>query len=278
MATLTKKLNILPNGGGQVSCSIYSTTTEVGANYVPTTVDGVNGYIPIGSTSDTRATKGRVSKSSTEYAILTSAKPAYTEKAYTTVGTHTFTVPEGVSRIRVAVCGGGSGGIVDYGDTAHTSTGGTSSFGDLITATGGKNQATIGQYTTYNGKTGNTYTGYKVTSGSSVGGTPNGKNGVEAVYNNNGKVWAYGSGFALGFTMADGSYGKGGDCYEYYYSGYAFTGSSGGYNTGYFNVTPGTTYSITVGAGGQGYYYHHDYGIGYAGTSGFVLVAYGGDI
>ena len=38
--------------------------------------------------------------------IVNAPKPAYTEKSWTTPGTYTWTVPEGVTRIRIAVCGG----------------------------------------------------------------------------------------------------------------------------------------------------------------------------
>jgi len=56
-----------------------------------------------------------------------------------------------------------------------------------------------------------------------------------------------GRGFALSFTLTNGSYGQGGGVYNS--SGMAATGSSGGYNSNYVNVTEGTTYSIVVGAG-----------------------------
>ena len=81
-------------------------------------------------------------------------------------------------------------------------------------------------------------------------------------------------GFALGFNMSSGSFGKGGDIY---YVTVNYGGGSGGYDTAYFNVTPGESYKIVVGAGGSR---RGGADIGWAqnGSSGFVLIAYGGDI
>jgi len=54
------------------------------------------------------ATKtGGNSESATMTVVVNSAKPAYTEKSWTTAGTYSWTVPAGVTRVRVAVCGGG---------------------------------------------------------------------------------------------------------------------------------------------------------------------------
>ena len=60
------------------------------------------------------------------------------------------------------------------------------------------------------------------------------------------------------------------------------SGSSGGFDTNYFYVEKGQVYSITVGNGGKGVEKYSDqnpssYSVG-NGASGFVLIAYGGDI
>ena len=68
--------------------------------------------------------------------VVNAAKPAYTEKSWTTAGTYSWTVPAGVTRVRVAVCGGG-GGSCRYYKPYKGYDGGTSKFGDLIYATGG---------------------------------------------------------------------------------------------------------------------------------------------
>lgn len=61
MAELAKKLRFLKNGTEQTA-KAYSTTDEVGSGYITNKIDGVTCYIPIGSTSDARATNGRVIK------------------------------------------------------------------------------------------------------------------------------------------------------------------------------------------------------------------------
>jgi len=59
------------------------------------------------------------------------------------------------------------------------------------------------------------------------------------------------------------------------YSDYGAGGGSGGYDTNYFDVVPGTQYSLVVGAGGA---YRGESSAAKSGNSGFVLIAYGGDI
>ena len=54
-------------------------------------------------------------------------------------------------------------------------------------------------------------------------------------------------------------------------------GGSGGYNSNYVTVVPGASYTITVGSGGSSYAYKNSVSAN-AGNSGFVLIAYGGDI
>lgn len=63
---------------------------------------------------------------------------------------------------------------------------------------------------------------------------------------------------------------------------YGSSGASGGFNSGYVSVTPGQTYTVTVGAG-SGIEIDRATPNGWgeiltAGKSGFVLIAYGGDI
>ena len=105
--------------------------------------------------------------------LVNSIKPEYTEESWTAAGTYTWTAPAGVTRVRVAVCGGGSGG---YDTQCETYTedpcngpvlyyefldGETTSFGDLISATGGESGKTA-----YEAKRG------------AQGGTPGGHNGT----------------------------------------------------------------------------------------------------
>ena len=193
--------------------------------------------------------------------IVNSAKPEYTEKSWTTAGTYTWTCPKGVTQIRVAVCGGGGDGAQFKGSDGGGNTafagggkGGDSSFASFKATGGfggfyssGKEDDPIEQ-----GEV-RPFTRYSAGSG----GSPNGKE-------NN-------TGFALSFVMADGNYGKGG-----YVNSYNTNGGSGGYNTGYVDVLEGEVYTIVVGAGGHAKYQR--YCSSNDGNSGFVLIAYGGDI
>lgn len=246
MAELLKTLH-LKQGNTTETAKLYSTTAEAGNDYMYTKIDGIEAYIPVGDTTDTRATKGRIKKGGETKAILNSGKPPYAEQSWITAGTYTFTVPAGVVRVRVAVCGGGGGaGAFTIGGT-----GGTSSFGDLIQATGGAGQ---------------------------TGGTPNGKNGTATSSNNTNVAGA--SGFALSFNQENGGYGTGGSgWHDRHVNGTVHSGGSGGYNSDYIKVVPLNTYQITVGAAGQNRNASSDDNDSvWGGSGGFVLIGYGGDV
>ena len=275
MAEMTKKLHFLKNGTEQTA-KAYSTTAEAGSSYITNVIDNTTCYIPIGSTSDSRATYGRVLKGGTTYAILSQAKPAYAEKSWTSPGTYTWTAPAGVTRVRVAVCGGGAGGLWMYEltpDKYWSKAGGNSSFGNLVNATGSPGSYIEGSSDSE---------GYYVDRGISYNGSPNGRIGqVEIKYLNFPSTVSGGAGFALSFTLANGSYGRGGNVpitNRHAAQGGAVGGGSGGYNTGYVNVTAGTTYTIVVGAGGAAYTTYPSRCQPTNGNSGFVLIAFGGNI
>ena len=112
------------------------------------------------------------------------------------------------------------------------------------------------------------------------GGSAGSPNGVAGSHCN--KKWAIfpgATGHALSFSSSQGNYGDGGGV-DNRSSAAAYiggcTGGSGGYNSGYVNVTQNSTYTITVGAGGNN---AQDKGkvYAYSGNSGFVLIASGGD-
>lgn len=99
-----------------------------------------------------------------------------------------------------------------------------------------------------------------------AGGSPNGRAGSAGEIS---LAVSGGTGFALSFNLTNGSYGNGGD------SSMSFQpsagGGSGGYDSSYVNVSPNQSYKVVVGAGGSG-------NGGASGKSGFVYIAYGGDI
>lgn len=116
---------------------IYDNTGEAGSAYSYIKVGGTTGYIPLCSTSDSRATAGRVKEhTGTIWAIATSGAPAYKKVTYSTPGTYTFTVPVGVTKLRVEVAGAGgsSGGGTPYweGDESYPVKGGKGGNGAKI--------------------------------------------------------------------------------------------------------------------------------------------------
>lgn len=172
------KLYIQKTGGTAVGCNIYNTAAEAGDKALRVG----SGYVALKPITDANATAGRVSIGGVTYAIATQHTSAvsvpYTEKYWTEDGNYTFAVPDGVSRMRVAVCGGGAGkgGLFGNGKNGDN----TSAFG--ITATGGH--------------------GGGVAWRKGAGGEPNG----HASTGNN-----VTDGFALSFDKSSGDYGKGGN-------------------------------------------------------------------
>ena len=179
MSILSQKLYI-KKGSSTAACNIYSTAAEAGDKALRVG----NGYVALKPITDANATAGRVSVGGVTYAIATKhesgggASVPYTEKSWIDAGSHSFTVPAGITRIRVAVCGGGAGkgSLIGNGKNG----GNTSAFG--ITATGGH--------------------GGGVAWGKGAGGEPNG----HASTGNN-----VTDGFALSFDKSSGDYGKGGN-------------------------------------------------------------------
>jgi len=85
----------------------YTTTYKVGSTAYTNTSSLAVGTHTVTCT----ATKtGGNSESATMTVVVNSAKPAYTEKSWTTAGTYSWTCPEGITTVKVAVCGGGGGG------------------------------------------------------------------------------------------------------------------------------------------------------------------------
>lgn len=181
MSILSKKLYVQKTGGAAVACNIYSTSAEAGDKALRVRVDSTDGYVALKATDDANATDMRVKIGSVIYAVATKhesgggAAVPYTENYWTEAGTHTFVVPAGVTRLRVAVCGGGGG---KGGGVLGGNGGDSSAFG--LTATGGRG-------------------GWRWGEGS--GGEPN---GLASSGN------SITDGFALEFDKSSGWYGKGG--------------------------------------------------------------------
>jgi hypothetical protein len=180
MSILTKKLYI-KKGSTVTACNIYSTAAEAGDRSLKVKVDNATNYVALKPITDANATAGRVSIGGVTYAIATKHESGsgvavpYTENYWTEAGSHSFTVPTGITRIRVAVCGGGGGkgGLVLGGNG-----GDSSAFG--LTATGGRG-------------------GWRW--GKGMGGEPNGLASSGNSITN---------GFLMSFDMTAGTYGRGG--------------------------------------------------------------------
>ena len=273
MAKLTKKIYMTNSAGTQQTAELYSTTGEVGSNYVSLYVDSTNCYAPLVSTSAATATSGRVIKNSTTYAIGSSATVAYSSQKFTTAGSGTFTVPSGVTKLRVTCVGGGSGGVCvarnslevskistylkSYSGSAGVYTnarfknvdGGTTTFGS-VSASGGYKAYTTAKhtYTSGTGDSSETITCFypsKIT-------TNVGYNQV-TMYND--ADWHAGAS-AVPLTTISGSTafsaGAGGPADGASSSYAASPGSSGARTVQTISVSPGDKISWTVGNYGQG--------------------------
>lgn len=168
-------------GGTAVACNIYSTSAEAGDKALRVRVDNTDGYIALKATDDANTTGMRVKIGDVIYAVATKHESGggtsipYTENYWTEAGSHSFAVPAGVTRLRVAVCGGGGG---KGGWLLGGNGGDSSAFG--LTATGGRG-------------------GWRWGEGS--GGEPN---GIASSSN------SITDGFDISFDKLSGLYGKGG--------------------------------------------------------------------
>lgn len=125
---------------------IYDTVAEAGNAYSYIKLNGTTGYIPLCTPDDSRATAGRVKEhTGTIWAIATSGIPAYKKVTYSTPGSYTFTVPGGVTKLRVEVAGGGGGGGGGMGiTTRHGGTGGSGAkTNTTIAVTAGANLTVV---------------------------------------------------------------------------------------------------------------------------------------
>lgn len=200
--------------------------------------------------SDWNATSG-VSQILNKPSIPTT--PLFTSSQVYT-GTGTFTVPSGVTSLRILCIGGGGGAKCDCGASSSTQGG-----------TGGTSQVTLGggrSITATGGGGGNTGIGGGVGSMANAATnlqTSTGRASLNADASTN-------SGFAK--TIADfisplaGSAGSTTGCR-------AANGSTGGLAWGIFNVTPGETASVAAGGAGGAYAYQCTAS---SGTAGVVLI------
>ncbi len=264
MATLAKKIHIRNSAGTEQTVNLYSTTGELGAasGYTFQLVDGVTAYAPLVSTSHAKATSGRVIKGGTTYAWgSTAPAPAYTYKTFTTAGSGTFTVPTGVTKLRVTCVGGGAGGVGgdlrslpgDLGVSLQQETpttvnfknqGTNTTFGSVVAngATAAIIQASVYYVGSARGYTLHSYTESKgTTNGIVKQATSSSYNGASAVAVTNylgNSIMSCGAG---GYGDGSGSLSPTIVC----------TGASGFKTVSVIDVSPGQVISYSVGAGGN---------------------------
>lgn len=273
-----KNIHVSKNGSEIVTAKLYTAQSDVGSNYLQVKISGVTYYAKCGSTSDTYASRLKLTKiNSANYAILSQAVCAYNSISYTTAGTFTFTVPNAAPRVRITCVGGGGGcAQANATKTATAIAGGTSGVANLISASGGGGGDVSGYWTHIEGGESESWVSV-VTAGAA--GTPNGRAGSKVSSYKSGNKYYYlgGTGFAVSAALTDGTYGGGGGGDHYILSNIA-TGGSGGWNQGTFSVSEGQSLSIAVGAGGTENNNARPYAERYGtnpGNAGFVIIEYG---
>ena len=172
------------------------------------------------------------------------AVPSRGAAIYTSSGT--FTVPTGVTSVKVRGCGGGSGGGSSPG------AGGTTSFGSHCSATGGNGATpgtgTGGDINLAGGKGGITGTAASNTAaGGAVGGGCGGGGATSISYLAAPTGLLGGSGHSAGAATG---YGNGGGAFAFMSTSFQ-AGSAGGYFEKYITgLTPGSSITVTIGAAG----------------------------
>lgn len=236
MAELAKKLQV-KSSGTTTPCKIYSTSAEAGTSYVRAKVDNVEAYIPLVDASDGRASKVHIGSK----CIATTGKPPYNKIEYKTPNTYTFTVPSGVTTLKVEVAGAGGGGGGSRRHSDAGATGGTGGTGELVIQT-----LTISSESTC-----------FITVGAGGSG---GNNGYSAAPSGNPGSAGGASSVKIGSTTIIGRGGGG-----------------GGVGTGNSMGAAGSPSYSGGGSGGTGGNYHHEYS-STSGANGWVIIEYGGDI
>lgn len=292
MAILAKKIHITNSAGEEQTVNLYGTVAELAGatGYTTQLVDGQECYAVLVGTAESGATAGRVQLSTGEvYAWGVKALvPAYSYRTITS-GSGTFTVPSGVSKLRVTCVGGGAGGtclkvqseVMDLSVLAGKAT----TFGSVVANGATAPVFTIGncQYSSDRDSSKLSSCEYILTAVSY--GTGNGTwyaKGVHVI-GGAGCVALTGIDGVQRACVGGGGYGDNDD--SAYTSRCGATSGGSGFRTiAVIDVTPGQVLSYAVGAGGMckrfgGVYSYEVQGDGghgaSPGISGGILVEWG---
>jgi hypothetical protein len=256
LSGLTTALSVAQGGTGANTATAafnalnpMTTTGDILYEASPTTA----ARLGIGSSGQVLTVSGGVPA----WTTISAGLPGLTGQVFTSSGT--FTVPTGVTRVKVTMCGGGGAGSFN----GNGNSGGTTSFGAFVSASGG----TAGGTNTGGGGGGTSGADFSATGGNGYAGTSTcygvaygGGGGVGGAsglsYSSNGAAIA--SPPALGLlggtagqynnsTTATG-YGNGGACDS---TNQVRGGGAGGYAIKFVTgLTPGGTVSVTIGSAG----------------------------
>ena len=195
-----------------------------------------------------------------------------------TSGSGTYTVPTGVTWLRVRMVGAGGGGGGSGLNATNGSSGGDSTFGGLTAGGGGG--APNGYNGGYVGGYGGSGSGGDVNSKGGAGQTVPGNSSPDLLqgYGGSGGCSVLGGGGSSGVNgaggtgQAGGSYGGGGGGVG---ANASYRGSAGGGAGGYCEkiiASPTATYSYAVGSGGAGGASGSGGGTGGAGAGGVIII------
>jgi hypothetical protein len=199
---------------------------------------------------------------------------------FSTPGSYTYTVPEGLFSLTAQVWGAGGGGGPDAGIASNGTAGSTSTFGSLSAGggPGGEHGSTGGSGA--GGSPASTASGGTTNTSGSVGGNTGTNSGA------GGSNSAAGSGAGGAAVTTNNTFGKDGVAPGGGGSGgrgggapYGGGGGSGAYTTRTYTpaeLTPGSSIPVTIGAGGWGNSGAFDGGRGAAGRVTITYTANGG--
>lgn len=287
MSIYAKKFYSKNTAGTNQAHNIYSSGAEAGGRggyFAVRMEDGNTGYVALTTnTSDPLRTSGRCkSTNGTTWLMCSVAVPDYTYHYITWNGT--FTVPTGVTKLRLTLVGGGAGGHLPDVTANHKSgwywggVGGGASWFGTVQAAGGSDSAAYCQWTYYGGES--NYWDYSYTDASQSTGFYNGGVYWNADPHNGGggvPLTNY-QGTVIGYAGNGGHSDSGSKWIP------GLPGASGHRTQTVVNVTPGQ--QIGYGIGGAGCAnrrgdkrYNANWGSGGAhvstGSAGAILLEYG---